>query len=114
MPAIRPSQEDCLDRPQREAAPGFRLWRTRSVLVGVAVVLVTLAVPSIASAVTWTGQGDGTSWDDGKNWSSSQVPEADDEVTIGPQPPGNVKLNGNRRVKGLTLNTGGYIPVSRS
>ena len=38
MPAIRPSQEDCLDRPQREAAPGFRLWRTRSVLVGVAVV----------------------------------------------------------------------------
>lgn len=32
--------------------------------------------------VLWTGAGDGTSWDDGANWSTSAVPQPGDDVTI--------------------------------
>jgi hypothetical protein len=109
MAAMRPSNEIGLVRPRPQTGARGGLRRTTFAVLALVVVPLTLAMPSIASGVTWTGQGDGTSWDHGKNWSSNQVPERDDEVTIGPQPPGNVKLNGNRRVKGLTLHTGGYI-----
>ena len=88
--------------------------RRRFAIVVAVIFLLALAVPSIASAgLTWTGKGDQTSWDNKKNWSPEQVPEATDEVTIGIRAPGdvagNVQLNGNRRVKGLTLYTSGYI-----
>jgi hypothetical protein len=36
----------------------------------------------VPSAVSWTGAGDGTSWNDLHNWSSLKVPGAGDDVTI--------------------------------
>ena len=37
-----------------------------------------------AAVVTWTGAGDGTSWSDPLNWSTSALPGPGDNVTIGP------------------------------
>ena len=34
------------------------------------------------SAIAWTGAGDGTSWNNAKNWSTQTVPGAGDDVTI--------------------------------
>ena len=36
----------------------------------------------LLSAVGWVGTGDGHSWSDEDNWSTGQVPSADDDVTI--------------------------------
>src|SRR5215470_14087093 len=44
-----------------------------------------VAAPTVASASssqTWTGDGDGSSWGDGKNWASMSVPQNGDSVTI--------------------------------
>ena len=36
----------------------------------------------LTEVVTWTGGGDGSSWEDGLNWSTLAAPEADDAVVI--------------------------------
>ncbi|MEF8797616.1 MAG: hypothetical protein V5A48_14265, partial [Salinivenus sp.] len=48
------------------------------VLVGLLLVL-----PAATHAqITWTGEGDGTSWSDAANWSPQQVPGSGDDVVI--------------------------------
>src|SRR5262245_52112143 len=42
-----------------------------------------LLTSALASAqVTWTGGGDGISWNDAANWSSSTIPAATDDVVL--------------------------------
>jgi hypothetical protein len=41
-----------------------------------------LEAREVPSAVSWTGAGDGTSWNDLHNWSSLRVPGSGDDVTI--------------------------------
>ncbi|MFA5140017.1 MAG: FlgD immunoglobulin-like domain containing protein [Elusimicrobiota bacterium] len=47
-----------------------------------ALLLALSALPASGAAVSWTGLGDGSSWQDAANWSGSAVPAAGDSVTI--------------------------------
>src|SRR5215472_3386532 len=44
--------------------------------------LAAAALASAPSSQTWTGNGDGSSWGDAKNWASMSVPQNGDSVTI--------------------------------
>src|SRR5215472_9730551 len=52
-----------------------------SALTAAALVLAP-TVASASSSQTWTGNGDGSSWGDAKNWASMSVPQNGDSVTI--------------------------------
>jgi hypothetical protein len=65
-------------------------------------VLVSLAVPALASAsITWTGQGDGSSWSDAANWSPEVVPGASDSAVIPTGLDAHVVVPSSTTVKGL-------------
>jgi len=51
-------------------------------LVLLASVLLLGSALEARGQVTWTGDGDGTSWSDAANWSSQQVPGSGDDVVI--------------------------------
>jgi phage baseplate assembly protein gpV len=57
--------------------PSARRWRWRSALR-----LERLEDRVTPNAVSWTGQGDGSSWADGRNWSGGAAPGTGDDVTI--------------------------------
>lgn len=60
---------------------------------------------SLAATITWTGSGDGSSWSDGDNWSSSSVPASTDDITIDCSC--TVNSSSNFEIKGsLTINSG--------
>ena len=48
----------------------------------VAVATFHPAASGVATAKTWTGEGDGKNWEDGANWSPPGVPGYSDDVTI--------------------------------
>ncbi len=56
------------------------------------------------NAVSWTGQGDGSSWADGRNWSGGATPGANDDVTINTF--ATVNHPGTDSVHSLTLSGG--------
>jgi hypothetical protein len=74
------------------------------------------------SAVSWTGKGDGTSWNDGQNWSSQAVPGATDDVTINLANSQTIvysSASGNTTVKSLSGDdplsiTGGSLTITSS
>jgi hypothetical protein len=46
-----------------------------------------ISSPAYADSVTWTGSGDGTSWEDPNNWNPLGVPDQNDDITLtGGQP----------------------------
>ena len=55
--------------------------------------------------VSWTGNGDGSSWDDPANWSSTAVPDADSDILIALNPgsPYSITVPGNVTVNSLVL-----------
>ena len=53
------------------------------------------------TTVVWTGNGDGTSWDDGNNWNSGTVPATGDFV----------KLKKNVTITGIATNNPGRIII---
>jgi hypothetical protein len=75
---------------------------------------------SAASSQTWTGNGDGTSWADARNWASGSVPQNGDSVTIAPTPsqvrPAVTGVPGGTQVQDLTLTdaslSGGDVTVA--
>jgi len=70
--------------------------------------LLLLSVPGLSHAqIEWTGNGDGTSWGDAGNWTSSSPPGAGDDVLIGATPNAayTVTLSSARTVASLTLNS---------
>lgn len=60
----------------RNATLSFAVDRARD--------LKAMFVSSDAGAVAWTGEGDGTSWFDGANWSTGKVPGSQSDVTVDP------------------------------
>ncbi len=56
---------------------------------------------SEAAAVSWNGDGDGSTWEDGDNWNSDSQPGADDDVTIDLSV--TVNINGSTTINSLTL-----------
>src|SRR6056297_694411 len=58
--------------------------------------------------VSWTGNGDGVSWDDPDNWSSTAVPGADSDILIalGPGTPYTITVPGQVTVNSLLLSSG--------
>ena len=90
---------------------------------GTGVLTAALLVPTAASASSnqvWTGSGDGSSWSDGMNWQSMQVPANGDSVTIGPtasEPTPHVTgMPGGTMLQDLTLTdaslSGGDVTVA--
>jgi len=90
---------------------------------GTGVLTAALLVPTPASASSnqvWTGGGDGSSWSDGMNWQSNQVPANGDSVTIGPTPaapmPHVTGMPGGTMLQDLTLTdaslSGGDVTVA--
>lgn len=61
---MRPEQEIHNEVTQR--------WLKRIAILG----LLSVLTVSFAEAQTWTGSGDGTSWNDGSNWSNGVVPNS--------------------------------------
>ena len=80
------------------------------------------AAASASSDPTWTGNGDGTSWGDSKNWDTMQVPKNGDSVTIGPTQsqltPHVTGMPGGTELQDLTLSdaslSGGDVTVMGS
>ncbi len=56
-----------------------------------------------ADTITWTGSGDGTSWNDPANWSGNAVPGAEDDVLITNDGTYTVVLNVHATINSLTL-----------
>ncbi len=90
---------------------------------GTGVLTVALLSPTAASASSnqvWTGGGDGSSWSDGMNWQSNEVPANGDSVTIGPtaaEPTPHVSgMPGGTMLQDLTLTdtslSGGDVTVA--
>jgi hypothetical protein len=90
---------------------------------GTGVLTAALLVPTASSASSnqvWTGGGDGSSWSDGMNWQSNQVPANGDSVTIGPTPaaptPHVTGMPGGTTLQDLTLTdaslSGGDVTVA--
>ncbi len=67
--------------------------------------MMALAVAPAAAQITWTGDGDGTSWSDPANWSPATVPGAGDVATIGTT--ATVTLASATTVAHLTLSSAG-------
>jgi len=46
--------------------------------------LLMISIPGYAAAqtISWTGSGDGTSWNQAANWSENRVPDSQDDVAI--------------------------------
>ena len=63
--------------------------------------VVLTAAPSPAASVSWSGDGDGTSWGDPFNWSSGTVPSANDDVLINAGGNLTVVLRGSQSVQSL-------------
>lgn len=57
--------------------------------------------------VSWTGSGDGTSWDDPSNWSSTAVPGPDSDILIALDPgsPYTISVPGDVTVNSLLLSS---------
>lgn len=57
--------------------------------------------------VSWTGNGDGSSWDDSANWSSAAVPGADSDILIALDPgsPYTITVPGDVTVNSILLNS---------
>src|SRR5580700_7036175 len=90
---------------------------------GTGVLAADLLAPAAASASSnqvWTGGGDGSSWSDGMNWQSNEVPANGDSVTIGPTPaapmPHVTGMPGGTMLQDLTLTdaslSGGDVTVA--
>jgi hypothetical protein len=90
---------------------------------GTGVLAADLLAPAVASASSnqvWTGGGDGSSWTDGMNWQSNEVPANGDSVTIGPTPaeptPHVTGMPGGTMLQDLTLTdaslSGGDVTVA--
>lgn len=58
----------------------------------------------VKPVVSWSGGGDGTSWNDARNWSGGAVPTATDDVVINMAGTYTVNLNVDAAVNSLTLN----------
>jgi hypothetical protein len=59
---------------------------------------------TLLSNVSWTGQGDGTSWTDASNWSDDRVPGASDDVTIDLSGDPTIQItSGDQSIHSLTL-----------
>src|SRR5271165_1145815 len=54
--------------------------------------------------VSWTGLGDGTTWQVAKNWSSNAVPGASDDVTINVANNPTIIYNGTSTIQSLVDN----------
>src|SRR5438876_626663 len=109
---------------------GSTAWRKLATIAaagtlaaGTGVLAVGLLAPIAASASSnqvWTGGGDGSSWSDGMNWQSNQVPANGDSVTIQPtasEPTPHVTgMPGGTMLQDLTLTdaslSGGDVTVA--
>lgn len=109
---------------------GSATWRRLSrmaaagtLAAGTGVLTAALLAPTAAGASSnqvWTGGGDGSSWSDGMNWQSNEVPADGDSVTIGPtasEPAPHVSgMPGGTMLQDLTLTdaslSGGDVAVA--
>ena len=100
-----------------------RIVAAGTLAAGTGVLTAALLAPTAASASSnqvWTGSGDGSSWSDGMNWQSNEVPANGDSVTIGPttsQPTPHVSgMPGGTMLQDLTLTdaslSGGDVTVA--
>ena len=100
-----------------------RVAAAGTLAAGTGVLTAALLAPTAASASSnqvWTGGGDGSSWSDGMNWQSNEVPANGDSVTIGPtasEPTPHVTgMPGGTMLQDLTLTdaslSGGDVTVA--
>ncbi len=66
-------------KPQRRVNPRRKTSGSRRSAV---LQVDSLEPRTLLSNVSWTGQGDGTTWTQASNWSNDAVPTASDDVTI--------------------------------
>ena len=61
---------------------------------------------------TWTGRGDGTTWEDGANWSSDSVPGSSDYACLPPLTPTAVTLSSSVSIAGLLVEGGTSLTLT--
>ncbi|MGH7133708.1 MAG: hypothetical protein ACREJO_17395, partial [Phycisphaerales bacterium] len=89
----------------------IRLWTPLIRLVAVVLVLLTAGSGAIAQTVTWTGGGDGVSWNQATNWSSNPaLPGAANDVVI-PAGAQAITFNTAATIRSLTLDRALNIPA---
>jgi hypothetical protein len=85
--------------------------------------VIMFAIPNLlfGQEISWTGEGDGTSWNQAANWSENRVPGSEDDVAITlngtytvTQPSGNITINsftlgGDEGIQTLEKNSGTLI-----
>jgi fibronectin-binding autotransporter adhesin len=77
-------------------------------LLPVAAALVVQPRIAHSASVTWTGEGDGSSWTDANNWTAlPSGTSPGDDLTFGTGAVGTINLLGNERAHSLTF-TGGF------
>ena len=69
--------------------------------------LESLEDRTLLSNITWSGSGDGTSWNVAANWIGGQVPGAGDDVVIAAPNGTTIQLSGNISIR--SLNTANNI-----
>jgi hypothetical protein len=100
-----------------------RMAAAGTLAAGTGALTAALLAPTAANASSnqvWTGGGDGSSWSDGMNWQSNEVPANGDSVTIGPtasEPTPHVSgMPGGTMLQDLTLTdaslSGGDVTVA--
>ena len=57
----------------------------------------------LLTAISWTGDGDGTSWTDTHNWSPMQIPSFGDDVTIDVAGNPTVTITGDESINSLQV-----------
>ncbi|MBX3381785.1 MAG: hypothetical protein KF805_16955, partial [Phycisphaeraceae bacterium] len=91
---------------QAMTSSSFPRGRSAPSLIFRALALCALAAAflprAFADTLTWTGAGDGSSFNQAANWSPAKVPASDDDCAIGPGAPA-VQVLGNPSVRSLTL-----------
>ena len=74
----------------------------------------SIALPCSAGAatVTWTGGGDGTTWEDADNWDTPAVPGVGDDVVINPVGAVTISLSTITEINSLTLDGSATLVVT--
>lgn len=72
----------------------------------IALCAAAMATAVCAVTITWTGDYDGTTWNEGANWDLQRTPEAADDVVVDGAA---VNANGNLVISSLTLSNGATV-----